>query len=385
MPLQEVRPGDLITAADWNDLIQKVQDLEDRVDALTNTGGGPIIDQVLPSETRRIGEDLDLQGRNFGFSQGAHRVFFNGIRAINFRAGSSDTRLLFEIPTVPGVAEAGTPVEMLVTNASGTASRTITLQPRLVQQQGNISLTFQGSDPVSPTPGVLATFNYRLESQALLPTTVTLTPSLSVAAWQPNLRLVDATGQSLQNRPITLQPNEVILFSLRIDPIPAGTAGNTPFTVGVAAIANGVPGAQDLGRPFTVGTPAEQPDPTVTTLDYNGTSSPSGIVFGNRIIMATPGDATIQLRAEFNVASPQTYNVEVAIDPAAQGWSVQRGQFPPIFATPASYTVPSSMTVFPSIRITRTPSATTNARVVLRLINAGSGLRKIKEFELALS
>src|SRR5687767_3229371 len=118
VPLEKVQKGDLITALTWNSLIDKLNDMNTRLTALENQDGSGgtdvVITELIPGGLLTIGDDLEIRGRNFAYSRGAQRVYFNSTRAVTFREGSSDARLLIEIPDVPEVTEAGTPVALTV-------------------------------------------------------------------------------------------------------------------------------------------------------------------------------------------------------------------------------------------------------------------------------
>src|SRR5262245_40149585 len=168
MALQEVQPGDLITAEFINSIITKLDNLEQRIEGLENSNGNqaPVITELIPTGPLRVGQELTIIGSNFGFLVGAHSVTFNNVSTQFFKGGSNDTRLILDIPNVSAVTEAGTPVTMVVSNQFDSTSRQVILRPAQVPQQGSISLTYQRTEPSTPAADSPFTFVYRLESQA---------------------------------------------------------------------------------------------------------------------------------------------------------------------------------------------------------------------------
>src|SRR4051812_15561766 len=94
---QRVQPGDLITASMMNTLFDGFDSLEARVAALEAGGDGTsppseigavVIANVTPQPVQ-AGSSLTITGHNFGFSSGGQSVLFNGVPALDFKAGSS--------------------------------------------------------------------------------------------------------------------------------------------------------------------------------------------------------------------------------------------------------------------------------------------------------
>ena len=119
-----VEPGDIVKSVEFNGIVDVLQDLTVRVLALESggaSGGGVAIFSVAPEGDLRVGQEVTIFGRNFGYSIGAQRVFFNSVRVTIFKTGSSDEKLIIEIPDVPGVSESGTPVTLSATNFTSSA------------------------------------------------------------------------------------------------------------------------------------------------------------------------------------------------------------------------------------------------------------------------
>lgn len=341
---------------------------------------------VVPAGSLRIGEELQILGRNFGFSQGAHAVYFNSTRATQFRAGSSDSRLVLVIPPIPGVVEPDTPVMLTVSNLTSAATwpEPLLIGPAPEIIEGDISLTFQGITPATPTAAEPLTFQYRLESQASAAVTVDLELQLTAEGWpEPQWRSV--SGEPFEPTGIVLPPGADLTFHVHISEIPR-TAEGEAFSLTLLADASGVPDVQDGPREFVVGEAAPQPDPTITTLAFNA-SSPAGAVSGNVLTVPAGSTVTVQLRAEFTGPSsahpgPQhIYNLSVAAAPAT-GWTAALATGP-IFGTPPSYAITGPATRFPAFTITAA-NPVIPAIVTLALARAGTEFISSITFQLAL-
>src|SRR5713226_1471402 len=98
--LQKVLPGDLITARDFNDLIDELIRLGGILDSLTiiQTDQVVITDLIPPSGTVQVGGQLTVIGRNFRFFAGGLKVYVGDTRVLTF-GSATDEKLIFAIPT----------------------------------------------------------------------------------------------------------------------------------------------------------------------------------------------------------------------------------------------------------------------------------------------
>jgi len=395
LPLVHVRPGDVITAAFVNALIDQMQGLDTRLSQLEGTTPGTSavrILNVIPSVVR-VGDDLEIQGQNFGFASGTQRVYFDAVRATVFRSGSSDSRLIVQVPNVPSVVPslaAGATVTLQVSNANTSDSRSITVLP--VNQQGNVLATFAGVTPTVITPGTTtsAVFSYNANCGTLLPTQVTITPTISVANWQPLLQVTDRSGAVLPNGVLPVTPNTTTPFNISLPqlPLPAGNPSSVALTVALTGA--GIDGSTDGPRTFTFGQATVQPDPTITTFTLNA-AQPSGGVANNTISVATGNKVTIQLVATFT--QDGVYNVTHAVTAPAAGaanWSVTPTTFAfwnkdqsPITVTGSSAAVPQ--THFPAFDIVPQAGASSTGQLVFTVQRQGATVNQTAAFQLQLT
>jgi hypothetical protein len=365
----DVEPGDLIRAQDYNALLAWLRELEERVSTLEGADESVAITAVLPAGPVRIGDTIEIIGRNFGFSFGAHRVYFNSTRATAFSADSGDSRLVLTVPQVPGVSDAGTQVVLTVGNQSSVDTEEITLRPAVLQQEGAIGLlytgvTIDGETATEIPAGSTVRFTFNLEADTLLPATVSLAPTISVAAWQNLLEVLDSDGALLTSRQITLEPGQMTTFAVSL-PVPDDAADQS-FTLALTAQASGVPAAT-ISQPFTVGEPLTPTDPTVIALRVRQVR-PSTAIAGNTLRLTSGQTVNVQLQGEFaGPADGGQHVYTVAVDDLAAPWQgAVPSTFPP-FAAPAEFTITGPATQDLSFDVTRQAGAASPTTLTCRL------------------
>ncbi len=244
----DVAPGDLIRATDFNAVLAWLRDLEDRVATLEGADESVAITAIIPTGPIRIGDTIEILGRNFGFQIGAHRAYFNSTRATLFSSDSGDTRLVVTVPNVPGVSETGTQVILTVGNQTSVDTTEITLRPAVSQQQGSLDLQFtgieiDGRDVTSIPAGSTVIFTYNLGLDAVFAATARITPKISVPSWEKLLEVVDAKGNLLTERAIDLKPGQQTAFGIQL-PVPTASAG-VKFSLTVSVEAGNLPTVSD--------------------------------------------------------------------------------------------------------------------------------------------
>jgi hypothetical protein len=355
-----VDPGDIIKSIDFNGVVDVLQDLTNRVALLEDSGtvgGGVKITSIAPSGDLRVGDEVTLFGRNFGYSIGAQRVYFNSARVTIFKTGSNDEKLIIQIPPVTGVSESGTPVTLTASNFSSSDSRQVTLKPEVLNQQGNITLSFLSVAPTTIAIGSKPKFKYQIEAPVMLPQVVTIQPTVSITALQSSIKVLDASDQELTSKQLTLQPGDKTQISVQLDSIPGGT---TQFTLDVKANGSGIAGSED-NRPFTVGVLVDV-DEGVPTFTPN-LSSPAGALQGSTLSVPAGGTVTVQFRAEFSGVDARVYDV---VEPTASNWTIKRStSFQ--FSTPSTYTINGPDQKFPAYDVkAETGAAATSVEFTLK-------------------
>lgn len=324
-----VRPGDLITADFMHRVLNELNSLESRV-SLLEAGLPPsdavAITALIPDGPLRIGQELQVVGQNFGFLTGANRVTIDSVPINAFKLGTTDQRLIFDIPTVPNIPASGRLVILFVTNQRTSAQRSLLLLPVSQVLQGGVDVTWTDIQPATPTPGNSVTFRYHLRSRTNAAATFTITPVISGVAnspdWQSQLAVLDSFQNPISSHAITLDAGQEKDFFIRLNTVPPNTTGGTTFNLTVTVTADSVTGF-DGPRPFTVGQASQPDDPSITAAAPTAEAVSGGASLDTSTIPFTirsPVNGLIRVSIIFSLHVAGTYNVSTRV---AQGtnWS----------------------------------------------------------------
>jgi hypothetical protein len=343
MPVRNVNPGELITSRDWNDLVNALNALEERVIDLASGGAKapPRITQVLPTGILTAGDQIRIYGTNFDFTRGAHSVFFGNTRATNFLNGSSDTLLIVQIPDkVEGATEAGTTITMSVGNLNGYTTWALTIKAKPEVTTGGFQFTYTGSQPTAPTQNTPIVYNFELKSFASQNVIITITPNIQVIPPLPPgvsdpglpdlLDVIDADGTVRPDHRISLATGATKKSSLRLN-LPSNTTG-LRYSLSVTARVPGLTPVIESLPEQQVGLESEQPDPTITSFEFASVvqgnasfSTDTGGVSGiDGTLKVAQGTATIEMRTVFSnipTGTTNSYVLSATVDAPANGWS----------------------------------------------------------------
>jgi hypothetical protein len=217
-----VQPGDLISSEFVNRLLDEVESLGTRVEALESAGGSPtapVITDRFPQGDIRVRSELRLIGRNFLVPSHLNTVTIDGLSLTSFLAGSSDTQLIFDIPpTFTGLPKN---VTVTVTNRNGSARTTIRLLPEVEVPLGKLVITDQTPDLGEAVQvGHSYLFQFLLDSQTTIPETYTVQPVFTNAngaqasAWRSGTALIGGTQ-------VRITPQDPVTIGARVT-VPAG-------------------------------------------------------------------------------------------------------------------------------------------------------------------
>ncbi len=388
-----VDAGDLITETTFNQILEALEKLDVRVEALEASAPDPgslaITDLIPATGPYRVGDVLTVRGRNFEYSIGNARVFLNAVRVQNLDdTASGDTQLVFTIPPVPGVTDPNTSVAVTlrVNNQSQQVSRQILLRAAQPTLFGDVDVEWLSVEPTTIEAGQPATFQFRLKSRASMAATFAIAPQITVAVnqalWQSRLQVLDAALGPLSPAQIQLAQGASALFHVRITEVPTGTGG-TSFELSVGATAGNVTGGSGA-LTFEVGEAVEPPDNTIA---LNPTTSvPLSALVGDTVTASVGQLVRVRFAAEFQV--PGTYSVTLDTPGATSGWTVAR-----FLTTPASYTIdPEDIdstsgvaTRIPEITIQPSAGASSTGQAELRLQRQGASSSKARVLNLSLS
>ncbi len=334
--LNHAQPGDVITADDWNLVVDAINELlqsgqQSGIKIAASLPAGTVIDPI------RIGTILQITGQNFGFSIGQSKVTFElgntsvSVLRADMLTGSFDERLLFMMPPVPGLTPSGMQMTMHVSNGIAEDTRSVFVMPVVIDLTGDMFVTFR-ADTQNPQPNPLETgigkaaeFRYRLQTGINLPAPFALTAEIlnsSVpvpAGFVSSIEFRDDSNNVITSKQIEMGKNEARNITVRIPEIPTALA-NATFTLKVTAASGTVVGTDQ--RSFTVGAPATPPDPNIeanqtsfSLLDMTQGGTPvtpnaqTGILDGTTIKLKVGMRGVINFSTRFTKAG--TYDITI--------------------------------------------------------------------------
>jgi hypothetical protein len=328
--LQQVQPGDLITADFMNALLSSVSDLEVRVAELeagsgtTATATGPVVTSTSPAQTVQVGGLLALFGLNFS-PLSSTQVKIGEATVTQFAPGSDGQTLRLSVPQLSGLPRS---VPITVTTPSGTSSPAVIMQvtPASVAQGGQAFVDDENASPPTPQPGQPAQYQFQVRSETLQPVTYAFT---AVAA------LVNPASPPTV-WPVTLNSSQQQI------------AEGTPF---VAVVTVMVPAGATTGESASLTLTARSLDGALTA-----TSSPVPVTVGQAAPVSNAGiqlavsdpqpvaDVNGQLNPVSLTHDPSTNQPIILVPPATSGWIQVGVTFADQNATPPiNYTFSSSM------------------------------------------
>ena len=339
--LKKAQPGDIITAQDWNLVVDAINELlqsgqQSGIKIAALLPGGTVIDPL------RVGTIQQITGQNFGFSIGQSKVTFESgnTTATVFRAqmlaGSFDERLLFMMPPVDGLTPAGMNMTMRVNNGVAEDTRSVFVMPVVIDLTGDMFVTFRPDTTpfLNPNPNPIETgkpaeFRYRFQTGINQPATFNLSAEIPNATvtippgFADSIQFLEESGQPISNKQLAMGKNEIKNLVVLIPNIPAALASQS-FTLKVTAASGTVIGTDQRG--FPVGTPVTPPDPNIeanqtgfTLLDMSqgGISenpNPStGILDGTTIKLKITRRGVVNFSTRFTKAG--TYDITVQPKP----------------------------------------------------------------------
>lgn len=334
--LKKAQPGDIITAEDWNLVIDTINGLlqsgqTSGIKIAASLPPGTVIDPI------RIGTILQISGQNFGFSIGQSKVSFeSGTTIVNvLRAdmltGSFDERLLLIVPPIPGMTSAGMNMTMRVSNGIADDTRSVFVMPVIIDLTGDMFVTFRADTAPNPKPNPLeagagksAEFRYRLQTGINQPATFNLTAEILNATVTVPPGLVDTIefrdegDQLISSKQVQMGKNETRNITVRIPELPTVFTSQT-FTLKVTATAGAVVGTDQ--RSFTVGAPVTPPDPnieanqtsfTLVDMGTGNTETPTaqtGILDGSTIKLKVGKRGVVNFSVKLTAAG--TYDITI--------------------------------------------------------------------------
>lgn len=268
------------------------------------------IDAVFPPGPLTLGQPIEIRGRNFAFTTGDARITFDGLSA-NAKAGSSDSRLLCDVPETLTVPQEGRPVTLEVSD--GEQSDSVPVVVRLPEQPvlGDIDVAWQSTDPVTLLPGQPATFHYTVGSRLNQTADVTITATVTPTVMQPGIEVRDGAGNPLSG-PVALDPTQTINVQVH-----ATSVADVP-SLELVVIAQAGDIAGEDRRTFEPGEENPPPDENITLTfdDFEPQEGSTGSHFGTNIRLMAGGVGDIEITAQLLRAGTYSVRVEPStVDP----------------------------------------------------------------------
>jgi hypothetical protein len=322
----EVRPGELITAEIFNQVLAELTAIDVRLARLESaqpvTGTSVVIDRIIPSGNLTVGQEIAIEGKNFDFSIGGSYVTFGKKSVFVFKPGSRDDRLITDVPDLGPLPPEGERVPLTVSNRSSSDFRMVTVLSAEVILSGNVLVVPGTVEPNPPQAGVDTLFPYTITSAASKDANFSLQVLLGGAGEQPDgtkydhlVAILDKDKQP-RSRTLRLAPNTSELIYVKVRQLPF----TSDFSIVVVASAPGVKGDSGV-KSYTVGT--QDPNDDVLVLE-TPVYTPSTAVSGGNAQLKLNGTvkATLTLKIA-DTASITSATVDVSLTlKSGTGWTV---------------------------------------------------------------
>ena len=166
--IQKVHPGDLITAAYFDSIVDALNSLQAQIDGLggsASPGPQPVITSTEPSPDVPVGSTLTIHGHNFAVPAVLNTVLLDGVSLGDFGLGSTDQLLRVQVPgNFPGVPKTA---QLVVSTTAGAGQASVHLVPGTVSLEGAISvLNTTGTLPAG-NPGDTLHLRFTLDANAV--------------------------------------------------------------------------------------------------------------------------------------------------------------------------------------------------------------------------
>ncbi len=348
MAISRVRPGDLITADQYNALIQVIEDHEQRLralEALTQAAQRvPVITDLIPSNELRVGQRLTVVGYNFAAPADANTVTIAGTRVFAFDASSNTTQLVFGVPDVRFSGDRFT-TTITVQNSFGSASRSFTILPAEVIPQGRVTIATDQTNSALGTasPGATLVWAFNVTSETNIAESyqvslvvVEVTGATTSEQWTRGMRVNGPSG-ALATAPVQLTPFIPTRFTVAMT-VPAGVSATDRIRFSIRAasvnntaltqssevadvVANQRPSAPG-GDPRVTWVCATSTVPTNTNPARRVADPATGI---EHVEIPFGGMALVEMRATFGVAGDYAHSVSIS---SGSSWQIVNGPAP---------------------------------------------------------
>jgi hypothetical protein len=354
--LNQVQPGDLITADGWNQLISELTSLDARVAALESGPTGPVITSTSPTGQITVPSLLTIVGKNFVTPvDSLNTVAIDGVTIDTFISGSNENMLIIDLPTFTGLPKT---VQMTVSNRYGT-SQPFPLQlaaAPIPPPTGTTDLTKIPQNLGTITPSTRFTFNFDFETTLDQSEIFNLTPMFTNAQggasandWLNASKLVDGSGNALSQPQVGVSSGHASTTIGVAVTIPAN-AGSVQLAIEAQSQRNSALNVSADPITITAGQPyadnAKAPTFKVIPPGSQGANVPIRVqpVNGIEVVQISFGQQNVAMTVAVTTKVAGTYAFTAGIANAAGAWSpanptVQPASFGPSPATTENLTI----------------------------------------------
>lgn len=332
-----VRPGDLITSAAFNHLVDGYDDLLQRViwleGQIGQTGSGVTLQPL--GHAVEVGDEITVIGTNFAEPIGLNVVMFGTTRITQFNPGTDDRHLVFNVPAVTALPR---DVTFSVTNPNGTASMQITvLATTNPVPVGSLVITPVPTNPGNILVGQQYVFPFTIDSQTNIPETYSLAVLYNQVVGSTPTAWSQATSiRNQSNQPIAsvmVANGSPVTVNVRVT-VPAGA---TSAALTLLAMSQHAPGDPLLNAssilPLVIGQAPAVSDPRVhfeQLLVAPPNRLQNDATLGQVIRTPVGAETLVRVTASFDVAGTYSFSGR-AVPEDLTRWTVTRDG-----STPAS-------------------------------------------------
>lgn len=364
---KEVRPGDLITADQINQVMLEIEKLAERVDQL-EAGGPPDQKPVAITAVlglRREGELLEVQGKNFEVPPELNVVTIDGGAPIqHFGAGSNETRLFFIVPA----GNQGLPKQVTLRVATRTSAASFPFLLEAPQEIAKGSLTMVLSK-LLPQHGVIGNgtsyeLTFDVTGITTMADTYDVAGTLSAAGWGLQVAGSGAGTTTIQI-PRADPPGATRSVVVRVA-VPAGAPDQASATLSLSVVSRSNPQLrQDKALVLTVGDAPPQAG-TDVVVAFAGTVSEPGSAAGG--VLLIPGTRTnVLVNYTVKIKEAGEYKFFGTLENGT-GWTMT-----PTSAVPKAFNAAAGSDIPLTVRVNATETASTPTLLIARAERADGG------------
>jgi len=331
----DIQPGDLIMSSFWNQVLHALNSFDDRITALEaigSTGGGLAISGMFPPSPVHIGDTVTILGRGFGVPS-SNSLNIDGTPVSQLLAGSNDTQLIFKIPNLQGIPQAGKFVTLTVANPSGSATLTfLLLQGQPTIPTGTLQVNMSPTKVSPADPLILAgkpyIFTFTVTAITSMDETYAVVPTVN-SGW--TAVLVDGSGAPINPAEVPIlkgdPPNGTAQDIRIMVTSPLGAANGTSSPVSITVTAKHNSAITNFGAsptPMTVGSPPPGGQDQVV-VSFDSIFAPGTQTAGTVKIPPTNSQVRVDFKATIkDIGSAVTYNIAApTIQPPSGLWTAQ--------------------------------------------------------------